>query len=149
MRSHSTREFLAGVAIAQQFGRPGTPTDQAWIETLFGYVKSEWPHLEKIRDPAELDAELAIAQSDYNGIRLHAGLQNVTPNGEHEGRGDASGSNAATDLLKHATTASHTVETATVHNQEKTDEHTATPAGYIHRQVAPNSNTPQSPAVVT
>ena len=25
MRSHSTREFLAGVAIAQQFGRPGQP----------------------------------------------------------------------------------------------------------------------------
>lgn len=31
MRSHTTREFLAGVAIAQQFGRPGTPQDQAWI----------------------------------------------------------------------------------------------------------------------
>lgn len=89
MRSHSTREFLAGVAIAQQFGRPGTPTDQAWIETLFGHVKSEWPHLEKIRDPGELDAELAIARADYNGIRLHAGLQYVTPNDEHEGRGDA------------------------------------------------------------
>ena len=39
MRSHSTREFLAGVHIAQHFGRPHTPTDQAWIETLFGHVK--------------------------------------------------------------------------------------------------------------
>jgi hypothetical protein len=29
MRSHSTREFLAGIAIAQQFGRPHTPEDQA------------------------------------------------------------------------------------------------------------------------
>ena len=27
MRSHSTREFLAGVAIAQQFGRPHTPNE--------------------------------------------------------------------------------------------------------------------------
>lgn len=45
MRSHSTREFLAGVAIAAQFGRPGVPQDQAWIETLFGHVKGEWPHL--------------------------------------------------------------------------------------------------------
>jgi len=43
MRSHSTREFLAGVAIAQQFGRPHTPQDQAWIETLFGHVEGEWP----------------------------------------------------------------------------------------------------------
>jgi transposase InsO family protein len=52
MRSHSTREFMAGVAIAQHFGRPSTPTDQAWIETLFGHVKGEWPHLEKIIEPA-------------------------------------------------------------------------------------------------
>lgn len=89
MRSHTTREFLAGVAIAQQFGRPGTPQDQAWIETLFGHVKGEWPHLEKITDPGELAAELDLARADYNGIRLHAGLQYVTPNDEHEGRGDA------------------------------------------------------------
>lgn len=55
MRSHSTREFLAGVAIAQQFGRPGVPQDQGWIETLFGHVKGEWPHLEHIRHPGELE----------------------------------------------------------------------------------------------
>ena len=41
MRSHTTREFLAGVHIAQHFGRPHTPTDQAWIETLFGHVKTD------------------------------------------------------------------------------------------------------------
>ena len=34
MTSGSTREFMALCAIAQHFGRPGTPTDQAWIETL-------------------------------------------------------------------------------------------------------------------
>lgn len=34
MRSDSTREFMALVAIAQHFGRPHTPTDQAFIETL-------------------------------------------------------------------------------------------------------------------
>ena len=43
MRSHTTREFLAGIAIAQQFGRPGVSQDQGWIETLFGHVKGEWP----------------------------------------------------------------------------------------------------------
>jgi putative transposase len=41
MRSHSTREILAGMAIATRFGRPGVPQDQAWIETLFGHVKGE------------------------------------------------------------------------------------------------------------
>ena len=33
-----------------------TPTDQAWIETLFGHVKGEWPHLEKITEPGDLDS---------------------------------------------------------------------------------------------
>jgi transposase InsO family protein len=88
MRSHSTREFLAGMAIATRFGRPGTPTDQAWIETLFGHVKGEWPHLEKIRDPGTLVAELDRVRPEYNELRLHAGIGYVTPDDEHEGRGD-------------------------------------------------------------
>jgi transposase InsO family protein len=89
MRSHTTREFLAGVHIAQHFGRPHTPTDQAWIETLFGHVKGEWPHLEKITDPGDLAAELNRVRTEYNGVRLHASIGYVTPDDEHEGRGDA------------------------------------------------------------
>lgn len=89
MRSHSTHEFLAGAYIAQQFGRPHTPTDQAWIETLFGHVKAEWPHLEAITDPAVLEAELERVRTEYNTIRLHASLGYVTPDDEHEGRAGA------------------------------------------------------------
>ncbi len=89
MRSHSTREFLAGVHIAQHFGRPHTPTDQAWIETLFGHVKGEWPHLEKITDPGELALELDHVRDEYNTVRLHASIGYVTPDDEHEGRGEA------------------------------------------------------------
>lgn len=89
MQSHTTREFLAGMAIATRFGRPGTPTDQAWIETLLGHVKTEWPHLEKIRDPGELDHELDHVRAEYNTVRLHAGIGYVTPDDEHHGRGDA------------------------------------------------------------
>jgi transposase InsO family protein len=88
MPSHSTREFLAGVAIAQQFGRPHTPEDQAWIETLFGHVKGEWPHLEKIRDPGELERELDRRRLEYNTVRLHAGVGYLTPDDEHTGRGE-------------------------------------------------------------
>ena len=77
------------MAIAQQFGRPHTPQDQAWIETLFGHVKGEWPHLEKITDPGGLEAELDRVRSDYNKVRLHASIGYVTPDDEHEGRGDA------------------------------------------------------------
>ena len=89
MKSVTTREFMAGVAIAQQFGRPHTPQDQAWIETLFGHVKGEWPHLEKIRGPGELDAELDRVRTEYNTVRLHASIGYVTPDDEHEGRGEA------------------------------------------------------------
>lgn len=89
MRAGSTREFLALCSIVARFGRPGTPTDQAWIETLFGHVKREWPHLEKTRDPAQLAAELEVVRADYNGRRLHAGIGYVTPDDEHAGRGDA------------------------------------------------------------
>ena len=88
MRSVTTREFMAGVAIAQQFGRPYTPTDQAWIESLFGHIKGEWPHLEHIKDPGELEVELEQVRHQYNLVRLHESLGYVTPDDEHEGRGE-------------------------------------------------------------
>lgn len=87
MTSCSTREFMAMCAIAQHFGRPGTPTDQAWIESLFSHVKADWPHLDRIKDPNVLRAELAIVRHEYNTVRLHAGIGYLTPNDEHEGRG--------------------------------------------------------------
>ena len=87
MRSGSTREFMALCAIAQHFGRPGTPIDQAWIESLNGHLKAEYPHLLAITDPETLRAEIAVARVHYNGTRLHQGIGYVTPNDEHQGRG--------------------------------------------------------------
>jgi len=88
MTSTTTRAFLASMSIAQHFGRSGTPTDQAWIESLWSHVKIEWPHLCRITDPAVLAAELERARRHYNSVRLHEGIGYVTPNDEHEGRGD-------------------------------------------------------------
>ena len=88
MRAGTTREFLALCSIAARFGRPGTPTDQAWIETLFGHIKTEWPHLEKITDPNTLRTDLDIARHDYNTRRLHASLRYVTPDDEHHERAE-------------------------------------------------------------
>ena len=96
-RSTTTAEFPAPT----RFGRPGTPTDQAWIETLFGHVKTEWPHLEKITDSNTLRAELDNARHDYNTRRLHASLGYVTPDDEHQGRGDTI-RQARQDALKRA-----------------------------------------------
>jgi putative transposase len=89
MRSGETRAFMALLSIGQHFGRPYTPTDQAWIETLWGHVKAENPHLLAIDDPAVLAAELERVRHDYNAVRLHEGIGYVTPDDEHEGRGDA------------------------------------------------------------
>jgi putative transposase len=89
MTAQDTRAFMALMAIAQHHGRPHTPTDQAWIESLFGHIKGEWPHLDDITDPAALEAELARIRIDYNSVRLHEAIGYVTPDDEHEGRGEA------------------------------------------------------------
>lgn len=89
MRADDTRRFMALCSIAQHFGRPSTPTDQAWIETLWGHVKREHPHLLTIEEPAVLAAELERVRAHYNDVRLHEAIGYVTPNDEHEGRGDA------------------------------------------------------------
>ena len=88
MTSKATREFFAALAVAQRHRRPGAPTDQARIESLFGHIKTENPHLETITDPAALTAELDRARRDYNQTRLHAGIGYVTPDDEHHGRGE-------------------------------------------------------------
>lgn len=88
MRANETRRFLALCSIAQHFGRPSTPTDQAWIETLWGHVKAEHPHLLGIDDPATLASELDRIRGHCNEVRLHEAIGYVTPNDEHEGRGN-------------------------------------------------------------
>lgn len=101
MRCRDTRRFLAVCSIAQHFGRPGTPTDQAWIETLWGHVKHEHPHLLALTDPAVLAAELERIRVQYNSVRLHEAIGYVTPDDEHEGRGDTI-RQARRDGLDHA-----------------------------------------------
>jgi transposase InsO family protein len=71
MTSGSTREFMAMCAIAQHFGRPATPTDQAWIESLFSHIKADWPHLDAIDDPAVLRVELELVRVEFRGRDGH------------------------------------------------------------------------------
>jgi transposase InsO family protein len=87
MTSSKTAQFMAIARIAQHFGRPGTPNDQAWIESFFGHLKTEHPYLNTITDPATLRAELDVRREHYNTVRLHEGIGYVTPDDEHHGRG--------------------------------------------------------------
>jgi len=74
MTSGDTREFMALMAIAQHHGRPGTPTDQAHVESFYSHLKGDWPLLETIRNPAVLDSELTRARIEYNIVRLSPGV---------------------------------------------------------------------------
>lgn len=89
MKAIDTRRFMALCSIAQHFGRRATPTDQAWIETLWGHIKREHPHLMTITDPAVLEHELKRIRAHYNSVRLHEAIGYVTPNDEHHGHGEA------------------------------------------------------------
>jgi putative transposase len=89
MTAIDTRKFMALMTIAQHHGRPGTPTDQAHVESFFSHLKGDWPLLTTIRDPQALDAELARIRREYNTVRLHAAIGYVTPDDEHHGRGPA------------------------------------------------------------
>jgi putative transposase len=87
MTAHDTRAFMALMTIAQHHGRPGTPTDQAHVESFFSHLKGDWPHLTRIADAGVLDQELARIRGEYNTVRLHAAIGYVTPDDEHHGRG--------------------------------------------------------------
>ena len=89
MTAERTRTFMALMAIAQHHGLPGVPQDQAWIESFFGHIKGEWPHLETITAPIVLESELARIRIEYNTVRLYESIGYVTPDDEHTGRGEA------------------------------------------------------------
>jgi len=71
-------------------GRSGLlpPSEPIWVNTLFGYVREEWPHLDRIKDAGELEAELERVRLVYNSVRLQAALGYVTPDDSHTGRGE-------------------------------------------------------------
>ena len=87
MTAIDTRQFMALMAIAQHHGRPGTPTDQAHVESFFSHLKGDWPLITTIRDPDVLDQTLQHIRTQYNTVRLHAAIGYVTPDDEHHARG--------------------------------------------------------------
>ena len=70
----------AALRAARHADRPGLDRG------LFSHIKADWPHLDRITDPAILRAEQAVVRDEYNTKRLHAGIGYVTPDDEHEGR---------------------------------------------------------------
>jgi putative transposase len=87
MTALDTGQFMALMTIAQRHGRPGTPTHQAHVESLFSHLNGDWPHLTRITDPAALDTELAGVRHEDNSVWVHAAIGYVTPDDERRGRG--------------------------------------------------------------
>jgi putative transposase len=87
MTAIDTRQFMALMAIAQHHGRPGTPTDQAHVESFFQPSEGRLAAPDRDPRPGALDAELARIRHAYNTVRLHASIGYVTPDDEHHGRG--------------------------------------------------------------
>lgn len=77
MTSRDIRAFMTLLAIAQHHGRPHTPDRPGVVESFFGHIKAEWPHLEDIADPVVLEAELARVRTEYNTVRLSHGVRGL------------------------------------------------------------------------
>jgi putative transposase len=79
MTSGSTREFMALCAIAQAVRTARLPHRSGLGGELLRPHQGGVPHLEQIREPDVLRAELERIRELYNGVRLHAGIGYVTP----------------------------------------------------------------------
>ena len=121
MTSSATARFMAAARIGQHFGRPGTPNDQAWIESFFGHLKTEHPHLDTLDDPAQLRLELGHLQQHYNTVRLHEAIGYVTPHDEHHGHGQTI-RQARRRGLEHARAARIAARRQTRQNQPQPDQ---------------------------
>lgn len=102
--------------------------DQASIETLFGHVKGEWPHLEHITDSAELETELDRVQVHYNTVCASRPGSAMSPHRRStKDAATRSAKSAVTGSTEHATTASSTVE----HTRKPNHDHAPPLAGYF------------------
>jgi putative transposase len=69
-----------GQNVTLEFSRPGTPTDNAYIESFNGSLRDECLNLHWFRDLTEAQATLQAWQRDYNESRPHRALNGLSPN---------------------------------------------------------------------
>ena len=113
MTSGSTREFMAMCAIAQHFGRPGTPTDQAWIESLFGHVRATG-HTSTRSPTLPCCAPSSTSSAEYNRCACTPASATSPPTTSTKAAAPPSATPAKTAGSAPATSASRTIASSTV-----------------------------------
>ena len=70
---------LSELGIAQSMNRPGKVTDNAYIESFFHSMKSEFVHGNVFDADRDIEYALRAYIPFYNGTRLHSSLNYVPP----------------------------------------------------------------------
>ena len=127
MRAGTTREFLALCSIAARFGRPGTPTDQAWIETLFGHIKTNGPTSRRSPTPTRCEQSSTTPDTTTTPAACTPPSATSPPTTNTKDEQSASARPAKTASTGPASPASPTIATTT----ETSHEHTPAQCGAI------------------
>jgi putative transposase len=88
MLSKSIRRFLYDLGITQMFARTRTPAENATIESFFATIKGERLYHGSYSNPIVLISDADSFVVYYNEVRLHVGINFVTPAETHDGRAD-------------------------------------------------------------
>ena len=66
--------------VTLEFSRPGTPTDNAYIESFNGSLRDECLNVHWFADLTDAREKLQAWKTDYNECRPHRSLNNLSPN---------------------------------------------------------------------
>ncbi|MGI9120328.1 MAG: hypothetical protein ACR2G7_09460 [Acidimicrobiales bacterium] len=103
MTSGSNRDFMA-LRHRPEPQPAGYADRPSLVESFFGHLKAENPHLLAIEDPEVLRAELSVSRSHYNGGEVARRHRLCLPNDEREARAQAiarPGRRASRTLVSH------------------------------------------------
>ena len=65
--------------VVLDFSRPGKPTDNAYIESLYGGFRGECLNTHWLLSLVDTREKIETWMRDYNGFRPHSALDNMTP----------------------------------------------------------------------
>ena len=120
MRAGTTREFLAMCSIAARFGRPGTPTDQAWIGPCSATSKPNGPTSRRSPTPTRCEQSSTSPDTTTTPAACTPPWATSPPTTNTKDEDSASARPAKTASTGPASPASPTIATTTKTSHEHT-----------------------------